>query len=174
MQNSILIQILWFACAASTIVAAVLAGRSPAARYLGRAAVAVLFLVGGALVHIVNLASGGDYAGFADPALFTWVTHAWRGVVAPHAVLFIGMLVLFEAAVGVLALCGGRRTQLGYLGIIVFYLALWLFGWMETVWCVAMLVPMLLLLRAERRAANDPSGPPAEVKHDAGQVRVRM
>jgi len=30
---------------------------------------------------------------------------------------------------------------------------LWLFGWFETVWCVVMLAPMLLLLRAERRAA---------------------
>jgi len=32
------------------------------ARYLGRAAVGVLFLIGGALLHAVNLATGGDYA----------------------------------------------------------------------------------------------------------------
>jgi len=60
---------------------------------------------------------------------------------------------VFEAAVGVLALCGGRWTQLGYAGVIAFYLALWLFGWMEAVWVLVMLAPMLVLLRAERGAA---------------------
>jgi len=61
---------------------------------------------------------------------------------------------VFEVTVGVLALCGGRWTQLGFAGVIAFYLALWLFGWMETVWVLVMLAPMLLLLRAERRAAR--------------------
>jgi hypothetical protein len=81
------------------------------------------------------------------------VTDTWQAVVVPNAVLFIGLLAVFEAAVGVLALCGGRWTQLGYAGVIAFYLALWLFGWMETVWVLVMLAPMLLLLRAERGAA---------------------
>jgi len=125
-------QILWLACGVATIVAALRAGRSSRARYLGRAAVGVLFVIGGALLHVINLASGGDYAGFADPAHFAWVTHAWRAVVAPNQVLFIGLLVVFEAAVGVLSVSGGRRTQLGYLGVIGFYLPLWLFGWIET------------------------------------------
>jgi hypothetical protein len=167
MQNSVLMQILWLACGASTIIAAALAGRSSRARYLGRAAVGVLFIIGGALVHVLNLASGGDYAGFADPAHFTWVTQAWRDVVAPRPILFIGLLVLFEATVGVLALSGGRRTQLGYTGVIAFYLALWLFGWIETVWCLVLIVPMVLLLRAERRAADTPPALPSPVKQDA-------
>jgi hypothetical protein len=59
------------------------------------------------------------------------VTDVWRAVVAPNQVLFIGLLVVFEATVGVLTLSGGRRTQLGYMGVIGFYLALWLFGWIE-------------------------------------------
>jgi hypothetical protein len=153
-------QILWLACGVATIIVATRAGRSSQARYLGRAATGVLFVIGGALLHVINLATGGDYAGFADPAHFGWVTHAWRAVVAPNQVLFIGLLVVFEAAVGVLSVSGGRRTQLGYLGVIGFYLALWLFGWMETVWCVAMLVPMVLLLRAERRAVSTSRTPP--------------
>ena len=37
--------------------------------------------------------------------------------------------------------------------MIAFYLALWVFGWIETVWVLVMLAPMMLLLRAERRAA---------------------
>ncbi len=144
-------QIVWVACGVATVVAAVWAGRRAWARYLGRGAVGVLFTVGGALVHTVNLVTGVDYTGFADPAHVGWVTHAWRTVVAPHQWLFIGALAVFEAAVGVLVLSGGRRTRVGYLGVIAFYLALWLFGWFETVWCLAMLPPMVVLLLAERR-----------------------
>ena len=153
MENSIIFIGLWIVCGVATIVAAVLAHRSRAAWYVGRGAVGALFIVGGALLHIINLAFGATYSGFADPAYFPVVTDTWQAVVVPNAVLFIGLLAAFEAAVGVLALCGGRWTQLGYAGVIAFYLALWLFGWMETVWVLLMLAPMLALLRAERGAA---------------------
>ena len=147
-------QIVWLACGVATVVAAALAGRKAWARYLGRAAVGVLFLFGGALLHVVNLATGGDYAGFADPAHFGWVTHAWRAVVAPNQLLFIGLLVVFEATAGILAVGGGRWTRLGYTAVIAFYVALWIFGRYETVWCVVMLPAMVVLLRAERYAAT--------------------
>ncbi len=153
-MDSIVWPITWLACGVATVVAAALAGRSERARLLGRASVGVLFVLGGALLHVINLATGQDYTGFADPAHFDWVTDAWRAVVAPHQVFFIGVLAVFEATVGVLAVSGGRLTRLGYAGVIGFYLALWLFGWFETVWCIVMLPAMALLLRAERRAAG--------------------
>ena len=118
---------------------------------MGRIATGVLFTLGGALVHVLNLVAGGDYADFADPAHFAWVTDAWRAVVPPNAVVWIGLLALFEATVGVLAFSGGRRTQLGYAGVLAFYSALWLFGWFETVWVLAMIPALVVLLRAERR-----------------------
>jgi hypothetical protein len=164
MENNIFMQILWVVCGIATIIAAVLAGRSRRARYLGRAAVGVLFVIGGGLLHVVNLAAGSDYAGFADPAHFGWVTDTWQSVVVPNHVLFISLLAAFEATVGLLAVSGGRWTQLGYLGVIAFYLALWPFGWLETVWVIVMLPPMVVLLLAERRAAavtTPAAGPPA-------------
>ena len=147
-------QIVWVVCGVVTLVAAVPAGRSGRARLAARVAVGVLFVFGGALLHVINLLMGVDYTDFADPAHFGWVTDAWRAVVGPNQVLFIGLLAVFEATVGVLALLGGRWTRLGYLGVIGFYLALWLFGWFETVWVLLMLPAMVLLLRAERRAAG--------------------
>lgn len=156
-MDNILWQILWVACGVVTIVASLLAGRSRQWRYVGRAATAVLFVIGGALLHVINLATGGDYTSFADPAHFQWVTDAWRAIVAPNQLLFIGLLIVFEATVGLLTISGGRRTQVGLIGIIAFYLALWLFGPIETVFVVVMLVPMFLLLRAERRAAMAPA-----------------
>lgn len=146
--------ILWTFCGIATLPAAVLASRSKRWRYLGRAAVGVLFILGGALAHVVNLVTHANYASFADPALFAWVTHAWRTVVPPSHVVLIGLLAVFEAAVGVLVISGGRRTQFGYAAVIAFYLALWLFGWIETAWCIVMIPAMVLLLLAERRAAT--------------------
>jgi uncharacterized membrane protein len=146
--------ILWTLCGIATLIAAVLASRSKRWRYLGRAAVAVLFIIGGALAHVVNLAAHANYASFADPSLFAWVTHTWRTVVPPNHVMLIGLLAVFEAAVGALIISGGRRTQFGYAAVIAFYLALWLFGWIETVWCIVMIPAMVLLLLAERRAAS--------------------
>jgi hypothetical protein len=169
MENSIFFILLWLASGLATIVAASLVSRSRYARYVGRAAVGALFIIGGALLHVINLATGADYSGFADPALFGWVTEAWESVVVSNHVLFIGLLAVFEATVGVLSLSGGRRTQLGYAGVIAFYLALWLFGWMETVWVLLLLPPMLLLLRAERRptSAFAPTSPAIEGKPPA-------
>src|SRR4029450_3218437 len=112
-------------------------------------------LLGGAVFNAVNLALGGDYAGFADQAHFGWVTTAWRAVVAPNQPLFIGLLVAFEAVLEVLS--GGRRPQLGLIGAIGFHLTLWLFGWGVTVYSLLMLPTLVLLLRADRRAAGVPA-----------------
>ena len=79
---------------------------------------------------------------------------AWRAIVAPNQYLFIGLLVAFEAIVGVLILSGGRRTQVGLLAAIAFHLALWLFGWGVTIYVLIMLPVLVMLFRAERRAAN--------------------
>lgn len=162
-MDSIVWPIIWVACGVATVVAAALASQSDRARYLGRAAVGALFIAGGALVHVINLATGVDYTEFADDAHFAWVTDAWRAVVAPNQVLFIGLLVVFEAAVGVLAVSGGRLTRFGFTGVIGFYAALWLFGWFTTVWCLAMLPAMLLLLRAEMRSAPSRPAPSSRI-----------
>ena len=82
------------------------------------------------------------------------MTAAWRAIVAPNQYPFIGLLVAFEAVVGVLILSGGRKTQLGLIGAIGFHLALWLFGWFVTVYVLIMLAALVLLLRAEWRAAT--------------------
>ena len=151
----------WSLCSLVALVAAPFAMRSSKARLAGRIAVGVLMLVGGALFNAIQLAVGSDYSGFADPAHFRWVADAWEAVVPANHVLLIGLLVLFEAIVGVLILSGGRRTQLGYVGAIAFHSALWLFGWIETVYVLLMLPALILLLLAERRAAAAPAPPPA-------------
>jgi hypothetical protein len=152
---------IWVACGIATVIGAVWTTRSRRGLVVGRVATGVLFTLGGALLHVINLVASEDYAEFADPAHFAWVTDAWRAVVPANPIIWIGLLAVFEATVGVLALSGGRRTQLGYAGVIAFYSALWLFGWFETVWVLLMLPALVVLLRAERR------GQPAAVTQPA-------
>jgi hypothetical protein len=83
-------------------------------------------------------------------------------------VLLIGLLVAFEAIVGVMILLGGRRAQAGLVGAMAFHVCLALFfSWFFTIYGLAMLLPLIMLLRAERRATAAPAHPrqkqPAQV-----------
>lgn len=156
--------VLWVLTGIATMTAAVWVSRRPsrAALRLGRVGLGLLFVAGGAAMHVVTLATGGSYATFADPAHFSWVTDTWRSVVAPNQDLYISLLIVFEATVGVLILTGGRRTQVGLAGAIAFHLALWLFGWFETIWGLLILPAMVVLLVAERRAATAGGAAPVQ------------
>jgi len=155
-----LLAVAWVACGAVTIAAALRARRSAAARRAARYALGVLYVLFGAVVNAVFLATGTDYAAFADASPIPFVRDTWHSVVAPHQVFWISLLVVFEAAVGILVVSGGRRTTVALIGMIGFHLALMTFGWGFWVWCVPMLVALGLLIRAELDAA--PAGPTAD------------
>jgi hypothetical protein len=77
--------------------------------------------------------------------------------VLPNQVLFITLLILFEAAVGALILSGGRRTQVGLIGLIGFHIGQLAFGGVLWPWAIVMLVALVLLLRAERHPSTTPT-----------------
>jgi hypothetical protein len=149
-----MLQVVWIACAVAIVVAAVRTRRGTDALRMGRLAVAMLYLGAGALVNAVLLATGEDYAKFADQAYIGFVRHTWRSLVVPNHVLFISLLVIFEATVGVLVLSGGRRTQLGLTAAIAFHCALLSFGWGFYLWSIPMIAALTVLLRAERAASR--------------------
>ena len=146
-------QIFWMTFGVATVIACLLSSRSRRAMLIARTMVGMVMLVGGALLNTAYLLAGNDYAVFMDASWFPWVTETWRAVVPPNHVLLIGLLILFEAAVGVLILIGGRMTQLGLGCAIAFHLALCVMGWGVTLYALAMLAGLVLLLRAERHAA---------------------
>jgi len=119
--------------AIATLVSGIVAQWRPRALPVGRLALGVFYAVAGAMVHGLYLATGSSYAGFADAAHVSLVRTAWHFVVAPNQALFIGLLIAFEAAVGVLVLMGGRKAQLGMVGILGMQACLLLFGWFLTV-----------------------------------------
>jgi hypothetical protein len=149
----------WAVLGLTTLAASLWAHRDRRARLIGRWAVALLFVVAGAGVNAWYLATGIDYAAFADASVIPFVRDTWRSVVAPNQGIWIGLLVAFEAVAGVLVASGGRRTQVGLVAIIGFHVALLAFGPFFAFWSLPMLLALVLLLRAERQAAR--SGPEA-------------
>lgn len=117
---------------------------------LGRRGFATLYVGAGAAVNGFFLARGDDYERFADGAYVPFVRDTWRSVVVPEHHLWIGLLITFELAVGLLVLVGGRWTELAYVGAIGFHVALLSFGWGFYLWSLPMIAALVTLLRAER------------------------
>jgi len=149
-----MLPVIWVICAVVIVAAAVRARRSRRAARVGRWAVAVLFLGAGALVNVIFLATGDDYAEFADGAYIRFVGDTWRDLVVPNHHLFISLLIAFETVVGVLMIAGGRRAQLGLVAAIAFHVALLSFGWGFYLWSVPMIAAFGLLLRAARQPSS--------------------
>jgi len=121
--------VLWVGCAVVIVRAAIRSRRHPGALHTGRLAVGFLYVFAGAAMNGLFLARGDDYGKFADGSYLAFVRHTWHTLVVPHHTLWIGILIVFETAVGVLAVAGGRRTQLAYVAAIAFHVALLSFGW---------------------------------------------
>lgn len=147
-----LLPIAWLACGVVIFAASLRAARSPRARRTGLRAVAVLYIAAGAAVNAFFLARGDDYEKFADGSYLGFVRDTWRDLVVPNHDFFISILIVFELAVGVLVLNGGRKAQLGLVAAIGFHVGLLFFGWGFYLWSVPMMTALTLLLRAERAA----------------------
>jgi hypothetical protein len=150
--------VVFYVLAVPAFIGDVLAGMSRRARYIGRMGTGLMMLLGGAGVNASFLASGYNYGDFANDAKFGWVTQAWQAVMPANYLLLIGLLITFEAVVGLLILWGGRPAQVGLVCAISFHVALGLFfSWFLTWYAVVMLVALALLLRAELRPSFQPA-----------------
>lgn len=160
--------IFWSVTEVVIFIAAMSSWWSRRAMYVGRFAVATLFLFGGALFNTLTFATGGDYSAFADESYLPFVEDTWRSVVAPYQHVFIPLLIGFELLVGVLVLAGGRRTQLALVAAIGFHIGLMFFGWQYYPFSIAMITAFALLLCAERKHRHVAAGRHAAVGHDEG------
>lgn len=156
---------MWLVLGGVAFVAALGAGRSRRARLVARWSIGVLFIVFGAAVNAIYLVWQPDYyTDFADPSPFAFVRDTWSSLVVPHVRFFIGLLVVAEAVAGALVLIGGRLTQIGLAALIGFHIAQLAFGGVLWIWAPLMLVTLVLLLRAERRATTSAT-PTTSVRH---------
>ncbi len=146
-----LLPVAWFLCGATIVVSALFAGRSRTAYRTGIWVTAFLWVNAGAAVNLAFLLTDHSYAGFADGSWSGFVTETWESLVVPHQVVFIGLLVVGEAAAGLLVLVPGRVRQRALGALIVFNVLLVSFGVGFLVWSVPLVVALSLLLRAGER-----------------------
>jgi hypothetical protein len=146
-----LLQVAWAVLGVIIIGGALLAHRSHTAYRAAIGALALLYLPAGAAAHAWNLATDVSYSGFADWSWSAFVTDTWESLVVPHDWIFIGMLVAFEATMGVLVLIPGRSRRIALALILAFHVALVSFGWVYLVWVVPMVTALVLLRRAEQQ-----------------------
>ena len=143
--------VVWVLFGVVIVVSSVRARRSDVALQVGLVAVAGLYVLAGALVNAAYVALGTDYATFAQGSSFAVVRDTWASVVVPNHHLWIGLLVVFEATVGVLVLMGPRARTVGLVAAIVFHVLLVSFGWGFLLWSAPMIAALVLLLQAADR-----------------------
>jgi hypothetical protein len=146
-----LVQVAWAVLGVIIVGGALLAHRSRTAYRAAIGALALLYLPAGAAVHAWNLATDVSYSGFADGSWSSFVTETWESLVVPHDWVFIGLLIAFEASVGVLVLIPGRARRIALILIAAFHVALVSFALVFLVWVVPMVAAMVLLLRVQRQ-----------------------
>lgn len=146
-----MLQIGWLVLGLCFFGGALRAEKSLRAFRLAIGALAALYLGAGAAVHAVYLALGTSYSGFADGSSFAFVRSTWESLVVPNEDLFITLLVLFEATVGVLVLFGGRPRRAALVAVMAFHVAVLAFSWWYLLWAVPMIVACRLLILADRQ-----------------------
>lgn len=164
-----LLPLLWVTCAGVIITAAIRVARHPDAVGTGRKGMAALYIGAGAAVNAFFLLRGDDYADFAQGSSIPFVRNTWASLVVPNHDQFIVALIAFELTVGILALLGGRATQVAYAAAIAFHIALLSFGWGFYLWSTPMIAALVTLLRAERRNCRDRRSPVSAPMHGEHQ-----
>jgi hypothetical protein len=105
-----------------------------------------------------------SYEAFANGSWWPFVRHAWHSVFVPNTAFFITLLIMFEAAVGLLILSRyDRRT--GIAAAIVFNAALILFGWGFCIWSVPAIALLLWFWHLENSSTSDVGAPHATGLH---------
>lgn len=94
----------------------------------------VALFASGACIHVIlALATPRSYDGFADASFFGWVRDGWQNVFMAHPTLWALLLAAAELTIAVLLV---KAHRIGYVAVILFHLALMLFGWGFWLWCV--------------------------------------
>jgi len=128
--------------------------RSSPSRRLQRFTTCVggFYLVMGGINIGLSIGRPGVYAAFADAALFDWVRDTWQTVFMAHPAVWAALLGGGEVLVGIALLSGRRWSMAGYLAVILFHLALMLFGWGVWLWAAPVLAVVVPSARAWARS----------------------
>jgi hypothetical protein len=112
-----------------------------------------LFFVWTSGIHVgIVAADPALYRHFADGALVPGLAEAWRSTFMIHATTAGLVLAAGEGELGLLLLKSWPRRRMGWVGTIVFHLALMCFGWGFWVWSLPALTVLLRGARHDSRS----------------------
>ncbi|WP_432877368.1 hypothetical protein ACQPYH_28590 [Kribbella sp. CA-245084] len=112
----------------------------------------VALFASGACVHVIlGLAAPSSYDGFADAAFFGWVRDGWQNIFMAYPTPWALLLAAAELTIAVLLV---KTPRLGYVAVVLFHLALMLFGWGFWLWCIPALAFALPATRHAFRAGR--------------------
>lgn len=117
-----------------------------------------MFLAGAATHIILVTTRPSSYGSFADGSWWPLIAHAWRSVLLPNVHSLIPLLVLSEAAVGLLILSRAYR-RIGIAAAIAFNAALILFGWGFCLWSVPVIFLLLRFWHLESESTFNERSP---------------
>jgi hypothetical protein len=94
-----------------------------------RSILAVIFLVGAAVNFTLLMTRPATYEGFADVAIVPFYKTLWRELVVPRLELWVGLVIAFEIALGLLLLGPGVYARVGLVLAAAFVAFLVPFWW---------------------------------------------
>ncbi len=138
------------------VVAGLRAGRSRRALAVGLGATAFGLAGLGAVGNAVLVATGVDFAGYADASYSAVVREALGVTGSAQVAVFVALLIAYQATAGLLILFGGRWVEVGLGAAIALQIGLLAFGWWYFLVSPPVVLGLVLLWRAWRREANRP------------------
>jgi hypothetical protein len=124
----------------------------------------ILYLGGAAAnLALMLINSPASYNAFADESLIPFYREAWTAVAVPNMSLFVPLLIVFEIALGVLFLIGGRFLKLALAGGILFCLGTVPFGFKMMSTNLPLGLIQAFMLWIELRRGNSSKAIPEEV-----------
>lgn len=148
---------LWGTLGVTVVVCGLVAPRRRLAYRLGLLATSALWMLAGAGVNALLLARGEDYSGFAAGSWLPFVRRTWDSLVVPYHAFFVGLLIVGEAAAGLLVLGKGKARLAALWSLVGFNALLVLFGWGFLIWSVPVSAGLVGLIVASR-PAHRPAG----------------
>ncbi|HEY5980931.1 MAG TPA: hypothetical protein VIT41_15010 [Microlunatus sp.] len=146
----------WILTGLVIVVAGLLAGRSRRALTVGLGATAFAMAGLGAVGNAVLVATGVDFSAYADASYSGAVRDTLGAAASAQISVFVALLIAYQATAGLVILFGGRWVEVGLAATIGLQLGLLAFGWWYFLVSPVLILGLVLLWRAWRRAATGP------------------
>ena len=144
----------WILTGLVIVVAGLLAGRSRPALLVGLGAMAFAMAGLGAVGNAVLVATGYDFTTAAEASYSATIRDTLGVAGSPQVSVFVALLIAYQAAAGLVILFGGRWVEAGLAAGIALQLGLLAFGWWYFLVSPLVILGLVLLWRAWRRAEN--------------------